>query len=46
MPLVELCLQVKLLSLGGIKQFLSKVSSLIFHGRVYVFDPHIFYTLL
>lgn len=26
MPLTELCLQVKLLSLGSIKQFLSKAS--------------------
>lgn len=29
MPLTELCLQVKLLSLGPIKQFLSKASPLI-----------------
>jgi ATP-dependent RNA helicase DHX29 len=30
MPLVELCLQIKLLSLGYVKPFLSMVSNAIF----------------
>ena len=38
MPLVELCLQIKLLSLGYIRPFLSKVSILVSPTPLMIFS--------